>query len=100
MRMVSRTPQARSCCTTRLESYLTEGKAARTTAQRETLRKDERSERKPSAVHPLKRELLIVGLDAADVVRRGGVQRLHQQRERAGELGGAKNNKSVTALIQ
>lgn len=36
--------------------------------------------------HSLKRELLVIGFDAADVVRRGSVQRLHQQRERAGEL--------------
>lgn len=36
--------------------------------------------------YALERELFIVGLDAADVVWGGGVQRFHQQRQRAAEL--------------
>lgn len=36
--------------------------------------------------YALKWKLLIVGLDAADVVRGGGVQRFHQQRQGAAEL--------------
>lgn len=52
-------------------------------------------EQEPSSAHSLKRELLIIGLDTADVVRRGGVQRLHQQREGAGELQGDKQESGV-----
>lgn len=37
--------------------------------------------------HSLEGELAVVGLDAADVVRRGGVQRLHEQVQRGAELG-------------
>lgn len=36
--------------------------------------------------HSLERQLFIVGFDAAHVVRRGGVERVHQQRQGAAEL--------------
>lgn len=36
--------------------------------------------------HLLKGELLIVWLDAAHVVRGGGIQRLHEQMKRVAEL--------------
>lgn len=84
MRMVSRTPQARSCCTTLLESYL----AKQTNHNSDQNHSEDGGGSPQGNVHlrSLERELFIIGLDAAHVVGGGGVQRLHQQREGAGEL--------------
>lgn len=91
MRMVSRTPQARSCCTTLLESYLrhtnaTEPQMSPGEARMPFQRDRELPRSGAASGDSLKRELLVIGFNAAHVVWRGGVQRLHQQRQRAAEL--------------
>lgn len=95
MRIVSRTPQARSCCTTLRESYLVKTNTTKPHMNPEN--SPQMHQDLPRSVpasageniagsYALKWELFIVGLDAADVVWRGGVQRLHQQGQRAAEL--------------
>lgn len=45
----------------------------------------------PVHTHLLEGEFLVVGLDTADVVRRGGVQGLHEQVQGGAELGRQKS---------
>lgn len=53
--------------------------------------------RADARTHLLEGELLVVGLDTSDVVRRGGIQGLHEQVQGGAELGKPKS-RLVTRL--
>lgn len=102
MRIVSRTPQALSCCTARLGSNLqfkqvhcSQTRVEGDVSQRANVGKKPKNVLNKDRGDSREGQLEVIGFDAADVVRSGRVQSLHQHLERVSEL----QERSKTAVI-